>query len=59
MDDGLLEAPVITDEIVLGISERADVIIDFSAYWGKTIQLTNDAPSPFPYGEIWEAYSSA
>lgn len=50
-DDGLLEAPVITDEIVLGISERADVIIDFSAYWGKTIQLMNDAPSPFPYGE--------
>ena len=50
-DDGLLETPVITEEILLGISERADVVIDFSKYSGENIQLMNDAPSPFPYGE--------
>ena len=34
--------------LILGPAERADVIVDFSAYAGKTIILYNDAPAPFP-----------
>ena len=34
--------------LILGTAERADVIVDFSAFAGKTIILYNDAPAPFP-----------
>lgn len=34
--------------LLLGTAERADVIVDFSAYAGKTLILYNDAPAPFP-----------
>ncbi|OGO06573.1 MAG: hypothetical protein A2Y92_04455 [Chloroflexi bacterium RBG_13_57_8] len=34
--------------LIVGSAERADVIIDFSAYAGKTLILYNDAPAPFP-----------
>jgi len=34
--------------LLLGSAERADVIIDFSQYAGKTIILYNDAPAGFP-----------
>jgi FtsP/CotA-like multicopper oxidase with cupredoxin domain len=34
--------------LFLGPAERADVIIDFSKYKGKTLVLYNDAPSPVP-----------
>lgn len=34
--------------LILGTAERADVIVDFSAYRGKTLILYNDAPAPFP-----------
>lgn len=34
--------------LILGTAERADVIVDFSAYAGKTLILYNDAPAPFP-----------
>ena len=34
--------------VLLGPAERADVIVDFSAYAGKTLILYNDAPAPFP-----------
>ncbi|MDD2754103.1 MAG: hypothetical protein PHS80_01115 [Methanothrix sp.] len=34
--------------LLLGPAERADVIVDFSAYAGKTLILYNDAPAPFP-----------
>ena len=34
--------------LLLGPAERADVIIDFSQYAGKTILLYNDAPAAFP-----------
>ena len=35
----------------LGSAERADVIVDFSQYAGKTIILYNDAPAPVPAGD--------
>ncbi len=31
-----------------GPAERADVIVDFSAFAGQTLILYNDAPAPFP-----------
>lgn len=34
--------------LLLGPAERADVIIDFSAYAGQTLILYNDAPAPAP-----------
>ena len=34
--------------LLLGSAERADVIVDFSAFAGKTLILYNDAPAAFP-----------
>lgn len=34
--------------IMLGPAERADVIVDFSQFAGKTLILYNDAPAPWP-----------
>ncbi|MEI7743592.1 MAG: MBG domain-containing protein, partial [Chloroflexota bacterium] len=34
--------------LLLAPAERADVIVDFSAYRGKTLILYNDAPAAFP-----------
>ncbi len=36
--------------LLLGTAERADVIVDFSAYAGQTLILYNDAPAAFPAG---------
>ena len=36
--------------LLLMSAERADVIVDFSAYAGKTLILYNDAPAAFPAG---------
>jgi FtsP/CotA-like multicopper oxidase with cupredoxin domain len=37
--------------LYLGPAERADVIVDFSAFAGKTLILYNDAPAPVPAGD--------
>jgi len=34
--------------LMLGPAERADVIVDFSKFAGKTLILYNDAPAPWP-----------
>jgi FtsP/CotA-like multicopper oxidase with cupredoxin domain len=34
--------------LLLGPAERADTVVDFSAYAGKTLILYNDAPAAFP-----------
>lgn len=34
--------------LILAPAERADVVVDFSAFAGKTIILYNDSPAPFP-----------
>jgi len=34
--------------LLIGPAERADVIVDFSGYDGKTLILYNDAPAPLP-----------
>ncbi|HEX2911744.1 MAG TPA: hypothetical protein VH186_13120 [Chloroflexia bacterium] len=39
---------VLQKALFLGPAERADVIVDFSAFAGKTLILYNDAPAPVP-----------
>jgi FtsP/CotA-like multicopper oxidase with cupredoxin domain len=34
--------------LLMGPAERADIVIDFSKYAGKTLILYNDAPTPVP-----------
>lgn len=34
--------------LLMGAAERADIIVDFSKYAGKTLILYNDAPAPVP-----------
>jgi FtsP/CotA-like multicopper oxidase with cupredoxin domain len=40
----------------LGPAERAEVMVDFSAYAGKTIILYNDAPAPLPGEDVRNSY---
>ena len=37
--------------LFLGPAERADVIVDFTNFAGKTLILYNDAPAPLPAGD--------
>jgi FtsP/CotA-like multicopper oxidase with cupredoxin domain len=37
--------------LYVGTAERADVIVDFSQYAGKTLILFNDSPAPLPAGD--------
>ncbi len=39
---------VLEKALWLGPAERADVIVDFTAYAGKTLIVYNDAPAPVP-----------
>lgn len=39
---------VVQHSLLLGTAERADVIVDFSSFAGKTLILYNDAPAAFP-----------
>jgi len=39
---------VLNHQLLLGGGERADVLVDFSKYAGKTLILYNDAPAPMP-----------
>lgn len=52
-DGGFLDAPVAVGSLLLAPAERADVLVDFAdpALRGRTIVLTNDAPTPFPGGD--------
>lgn len=48
-DGGLLGAPVPLDRVTLAPAERADVLIDFSAFRGKSLTLVN---MPNEQGEL-------
>jgi FtsP/CotA-like multicopper oxidase with cupredoxin domain len=48
-DDG--NNPFMGDPLFLAPGERADIIVDFSGFEGKTLRLINDAPAPFPSGD--------
>ncbi|QFT90357.1 Spore coat protein A [Bacillus sp. THAF10] len=51
-DRGLLEHPIGIKEITLAPAERADMIIDFTNLEGYEVFMTNDAPAPFPEGDL-------
>jgi spore coat protein A len=42
--------------LLLAPAERADVLIDFTGLHGKSFILYNDAPAPFPGGDIRNDY---
>ena len=42
--------------LLLGSAERADVIVDFKDFAGKTLILYSDAPAPFPAGDVRNDY---
>jgi len=41
----------LTGSLIVAPAERPDILVDFSAYAGKSIILYNDAPAPFPLGD--------
>jgi FtsP/CotA-like multicopper oxidase with cupredoxin domain len=44
--------------LVLGSAERADVIVDFTAFAGQTLILYNDAPAAYPAGvSVYDYYT--
>ena len=45
--------------LFLGPAERADVMVDFSQFAGKTLILYNDAPAPVPAGDPRNDYYTA
>jgi FtsP/CotA-like multicopper oxidase with cupredoxin domain len=47
---------VSTHGLWLGPAERADVIVDFSQFAGKTLILYNDAPTPTPAFDMRDDY---
>ncbi|MGH2944033.1 MAG: multicopper oxidase family protein [Solirubrobacteraceae bacterium] len=49
-DSGLLPAPAALDGLTLQPGERADVLIDFSAFRGTSLQLVNTLAPPVPPG---------
>jgi hypothetical protein len=42
--------------LLVGPSERTDVVVDFTPYAGQTLILYNDAPTPFPYDDQRDDY---
>ena len=57
-DAGLLPAPVDAadtgDRVLLVPAERADVLVDFSAFAGQTVRLVNADEDPGPYPQVME-----
>jgi FtsP/CotA-like multicopper oxidase with cupredoxin domain len=50
-DDGYLNNPVSTPNVIIGPGERYEIIVDFSALaTGTQVILTNSARTPFPGG---------
>lgn len=47
-DGGLLPAPLALDEVILAPAERADVLIDFGAFKGRSLTLVNGDPAGLP-----------
>lgn len=52
-DGGYLEHPVELESLLLAPAERADMILDFTSLKpGTLITLRNDAPAPYPGGDL-------
>jgi spore coat protein A len=42
--------------LLIAPGERADIIVDFRGFEGRSVVLYNDAPAPFPMGDIRNDY---
>ena len=42
--------------LLIAPGERADIVVDFRGFEGKSIVMYNDAPAPFPSGDIRNDY---
>ena len=51
-DDGFLPNPVPKTTMLIAPGERKDIIIDFSTLAGQTLTIYNDAPGPYPFGDV-------
>jgi spore coat protein A, manganese oxidase len=49
-DGGLLPSPLELHYLLIAPAERFDVVMDFSAFSGKSFSLINDAPAPYNMG---------
>jgi len=49
-DGGLLPAPVTRKRLLIAPGERADVVLDFTGYAGRSFVMMNAAPAPYPDG---------
>jgi bilirubin oxidase len=60
-EGGFLPAPVTLNQLLMGLAERADVIVDFTGLpVGTELFLTNEAPDePFGGGEPEEEFEAA
>jgi bilirubin oxidase len=60
-EGGFLPAPVVLDQLLMGLAERADVIVDFAALpVGAEIYLINEGPDePFAGGLPFEEFEPA
>ena len=58
-DQGLLPAPVRISRLLLAPAERADVIVDFRGARGARLRLMNDAPAPYPKGQVPDRRTTA
>lgn len=58
-DGGYLDAPVRVTSVLLGVAQRADIVVDLAAYPGcNDVLVTNDANAPFPGGDPVDADTS-
>jgi FtsP/CotA-like multicopper oxidase with cupredoxin domain len=52
-DGGLLDRPVRLNKLLLAPGERADLVVDFEHLSpGAKVIVTNDAPAPYPDGDL-------
>jgi spore coat protein A len=52
-DGGLLDRPVSLNKLLLAPGERADLVVDFAPLSpGAKVVLSNDAPAPYPDGDL-------
>jgi spore coat protein A len=52
-DGGLLDRPVALNSLLLAPGERADLVVNFAPLSpGSQVILTNDAPAPYPAGDL-------
>lgn len=53
---GILNPSLVNKSLIVAPAERPDLIVDFSKYAGKSVILYNDAPAPFPMGDLLNDY---